>query len=54
MSKMNEVLIESTEHHLMEEEGKMPKVKELFGESELEALGKKMQEEKENYRKGSQ
>ena len=47
-----EVLIESTEHHLMEEEGKMfPKVKEHFSESELEELGKKMIEEEEKFNK---
>ena len=49
-----EVLIESTEHHLMEEEGKMfPKVKELFSESELEELGEKMEEEEENFKKSN-
>ncbi len=48
-----EVLIESTEHHLMEEEGKMfPKVKKLFSDSELEELGKKMQKEEEEFKKG--
>jgi hypothetical protein len=47
-----EVLIESTEHHLQEEEGKMfPKVEEHFSESELEELGTKMQEEKQTFKK---
>lgn len=47
-----EVLIESTEHHLMEEEGKMfPKVKKLFSKSELEELGDKMQKEEEKFKK---
>lgn len=47
-----EVLIESTEHHLMEEEGQMfPKVEEKMDASKLEELGKKMQKEKENFKK---
>lgn len=49
-----EVLIESTEYHLMEEEGKMfPKVKELFSESELEELGEKMREEEKSFKKSN-
>ncbi len=47
-----EVLIESTEHHLMEEEGKMfPKVEKFFDESSLEELGERMAKEKNNFRK---
>ena len=46
------VLIESTEHHLMEEEGKMfPKVEETFDEKTLEELGDEMAKEKENFKK---
>src|SRR5687768_17111068 len=40
-----DVLIESVEHHLMEEEGKMfPKVEEVFDEATLEELGSEMAE----------
>lgn len=47
-----DVLIESTEHHLQEEEGKMfPKVEEKFSEEKLEELGQKMEKEKQNFRK---
>lgn len=47
-----EVLIESTEHHLQEEEGKMfPKVEDNFSDSELEDLGQRMEEEKQNFKK---
>ncbi len=47
-----EVLIESTEHHLMEEEGKMfPKVEKIFSSSDLEELGRQMAEEKKKYNK---
>ena len=49
-----EVLIESTEHHMMEEEGQMfPKVREIFSQSQLEQLGDKLQEEKKKFKKGS-
>lgn len=45
------VLIESTEHHLKEEEDEMfPKVEKRLGDSRLEELGKKMAEEKSNFK----
>ncbi len=47
-----DVLIESVEHHLQEEEGKMfPKVEENFSDSELQKLGKQMEEEEKNFKK---
>ena len=47
-----EVLIESTEHHLMEEEGKMfPKVKEIFDEETLEELGSQMEKAEKEFNK---
>lgn len=47
-----DVLIESTEHHLQEEEGKMfPKVEKIFSESELDELGKQMAEEEKKFKK---
>ena len=45
-----DVLIESTEHHLMEEEGEMfPKVEELFDEKTLEELGEEMEKEEKKF-----
>ncbi len=50
-----EVLIESTEHHLMEEEGQMfPKVEKHFDEATLEELGKAMAEEEKKFNKSKQ
>jgi len=50
-----DVLIESTEHHLMEEEGKMfPKVEEYFDEKTLEELGREMAEEEKKFTKSKQ
>lgn len=47
-----DVLIESVEHHLMEEEGKMfPKVEEIFDEAALEDLGREMAEEEKKFNK---
>lgn len=47
-----DVLIESTEHHLQEEEGKMfPKVEKIFSESELDELGDRMAEEEKKFKK---
>ena len=47
-----DVLIESTEHHLMEEEGKMfPKVKDVFDEETLEELGKEMKKAEKEFMK---
>lgn len=47
-----EVLIESTEHHLMEEEGQMfPKVEKLLDSDQLEKLGTEMEKEKEKFKK---
>lgn len=47
-----DVLIEGVEHHMQEEEGKMfPKVEEIFNESELEELGRQMQEEEKKFKK---
>lgn len=46
------VLIEDTEHHVMEEEGEMFKmVEEQFEEAVLEELGKAMEEEKKSFKK---
>ncbi|MBC7900073.1 MAG: hemerythrin domain-containing protein [Saprospiraceae bacterium] len=46
------VLMEDTEHHVMEEEGQMfPMVKEQFEASVLKELGAKMEEEKKNFKK---
>lgn len=50
-----DVLIESVEHHLMEEEGKMfPKVEELFDKAVLEELGREMAEEEKKFNKSKQ
>ncbi len=47
-----DVLIESVEHHLMEEEGQMfPKVEENFDKAVLEKLGKEMAEEEKKFNK---
>lgn len=47
-----DVLIESTEHHMQEEEGEMfPKVEKIFSASELEDLGKQMAEEEKKFKK---
>ena len=47
-----DVLIESTEHHLMEEEGKMfPKVRDVFDEETLEELGKEMEKAEKEFTK---
>ena len=46
------VLMEDIEHHVQEEEGEMfPKVEKVFDESQLEELGKKLEQEKQNYKK---
>ena len=46
------VLMEDVEHHVMEEEGEMfPKIKEIFDEATLEALGAEMKEEKQKFKK---
>ncbi len=48
------VLMEDVEHHVQEEEGEMfPKVEENFSDSELEKLGEKLEQEKENYKKSN-
>jgi hemerythrin superfamily protein len=47
-----DVLIEGVEHHMQEEEGEMfPKVEEIFNETELQELGKQMQEEEKKFKK---
>lgn len=47
-----EVLIESIEHHLMEEEGNMfPKIEKIFDESTLEEMGEELEKERKNYKK---
>lgn len=47
-----EVLIESTEHHLMEEEGRMfPKVRDIFDKKTLEELGSEMEKAKKEFKK---
>ncbi len=47
-----DVLIESTEHHLQEEEGEMfPKVEDKFTNSELEELGSQMEQERKSFQK---
>jgi len=46
------VLMEDITHHVQEEEGKMfPDVQKIINESELEELGKRMEEEKQNFKK---
>ena len=46
------VLMEDIEHHVMEEEGEMfPKVEKVISKTELEELGKRMEEEKKNFQK---
>ncbi len=46
------VLMEDITHHVQEEEGKMfPDVQKIINESELEELGKRMEEEKKNFKK---
>jgi hemerythrin superfamily protein len=46
------VLMEDITHHVQEEEGKMfPDVQKVINESELEKLGKLMEEEKKNFQK---
>jgi hemerythrin superfamily protein len=46
------VLMEDITHHVQEEEGEMfPKVKKVINESELEELGRQMEEEKKNFQK---
>lgn len=46
------VLMEGVEHHAQEEEAELfPKVKEKFSDSELKDLGKKLEEEKQNFEK---
>ena len=46
------VLMEDITHHVQEEEGEMfPKVEEVIEASELEELGKLMEEEKKNFQK---
>lgn len=48
------VLMEDVEHHAQEEEGEMfPKVEKNFSDSELEKLGEKLEQEKENYKKSN-
>lgn len=47
-----QVLMESVEHHVQEEEGEMfPKIMELFDEQVLEELGREMEKEKQNFKK---
>ena len=46
------VLMEDITHHVQEEEGEMfPKVEKVISKSELEELGKQMEEEKKNFQK---
>ena len=46
------VLMEDITHHVQEEEGEMfPEVQKIIDESELEELGKRMEEEKKNFQK---
>lgn len=46
------VLMEDITHHVQEEEGEMfPKVREIFDETELEELGRQLEEEKKSYKK---
>ncbi len=46
------VLMEDITHHVQEEEGEMfPKVEEVINASELEELGKRMEEEKKSFQK---
>ena len=46
------VLMEDITHHVQEEEGIMfPKVEKIINASELEELGKRMEEEKKNFQK---
>jgi hemerythrin superfamily protein len=46
------VLMEDITHHVQEEEGEMfPKVEKVISESELQELGKQMEEEKKNFQK---
>lgn len=46
------VLIEDVEHHAEEEESEMfPDVEKQFSKSELEELGKKLEEEKQKFKK---
>ncbi len=48
------VLMEDIEHHVQEEEGQMfPKLEEKFSEQQLEELGKKMEQEKKNFKPSS-
>lgn len=49
------VLMEDITHHVQEEEGEMfPKVEKIFDESALNELGKKMENEKQNFKKTKQ
>jgi hemerythrin superfamily protein len=46
------VLMEDITHHVQEEEGEMfPKVQKVINEDELKELGKRMEEEKQNFKK---
>jgi hemerythrin superfamily protein len=46
------VLMEDITHHVQEEEGEMfPKVEKVINESELQKLGKQMEEEKKKFQK---
>ena len=46
------VLMEDITHHVQEEEGEMfPKVEEIFDEATLNELGKKMENEKQSFKK---
>ena len=46
------VLMEDITHHVQEEEGEMfPKVEKVISKTELEELGKQMEEEKKNFQK---
>jgi iron-sulfur cluster repair protein YtfE (RIC family) len=48
------VLMEDVEHHVQEEEGEMfPKIEEIFDTAALEDLGKQLEAEKQNYKKGT-
>ena len=49
------VLMEDIQHHVQEEEGEMfPKVKKIFDAATLQELGKRIEAEKQNYKKSNQ